>query len=95
MFDRDGDDIYTTLKIPYSMLVLGGETQAPTIDGDIKIRIRSGTQPGTMLRIREKGVPSLRGRSRGDEYIRINVAVPEKIGREQRNLIEELKKEGI
>jgi len=94
-FDRDGDNIYATLKVPYSMLVLGGEAQAPTIDGDIKIRIRSGTQPGTMLRIREKGVPRLRGRGRGDEYIRINVLVSERLSREQRRLIEELKEKKL
>ncbi|MCJ7805342.1 DnaJ domain-containing protein [Patescibacteria group bacterium] len=94
-FDRDGDDIYATLKVPYSMLVLGGETQAPTIDGDIKIRIRPGTQPGTMLRIREKGVPRLHGRGRGDEYIRINILVPDKPTREQKHLIEEMGKRGL
>lgn len=94
-FDRDGDDIYTTLTVPYSMAVLGGELEAPTVDGDIKIRIRPGTQPGTMLRIREKGVSRLRGRGRGDEYIRINIAVPERLNREQRRVVEELGEKGF
>lgn len=95
IFERDGEDIYTTIVVPYSKLVLGGETKAQTIDGDIKIRIRPGTQPGTMLRIREKGAPSVRGRGRGDEYIRINILVPEKLSRDQKRLIEEMDKQGF
>ncbi len=95
IFERDGDDIYTTIMVPYSRLVLGGEAIAPTIDGDIKIRIRQGAQPGTMLRIREKGVSRLHGRGRGDEYIRINILVPDRPTRQQKRLIEEMEKEGL
>ncbi|MBI4153560.1 DnaJ domain-containing protein [Candidatus Woesebacteria bacterium] len=95
IFERDGDDVFVRVVIPYSLAVLGGEIKVPTIDGDVKIRVRPGTQSGTMVRLREHGALRLRGRGHGDEYVRINVLVSEKLTREQKNLIEELKKEGL
>lgn len=95
VFERDGEDIYVKMEIPYSMAALGGDIDVPTIDGDIKIRVRPGTQPGTMIRLRERGVPHLRGRGKGDEYVRINVVIPEKLNREQKRLIEEMEEQGI
>lgn len=95
VFERDGENIFVKVGIPYSLATLGGEIKIPTIDGEVKIRIRPGTQSGIMLRLREQGVPRLRGRGRGDQYVRINVLVPEKFTREQRNLLEELKKNNL
>lgn len=95
IFERDGADIFVKIAIPYSLAVLGGNLEVPTINGETKIRIRPGTQSGTMIRLRGKGAPYLRGRGRGDEYIKINVAVPEKPTREQRKMIEELKDKGL
>lgn len=95
IFERDGDDIYVRLAIPFSLAALGGQVDVPTVDGKTKIRIRPGTQTQTMVRLRGKGSPSLRGGGRGDEYVRINVAVPERLTREQRNLIEELQNEDL
>jgi len=95
IFERDGDDIFARVAIPYSLAVLGGTIEVPTIDGGVKIRVRPGTQSGTMVRLREQGVSRLRGRGRGDEYIRINVLVPEKLTREHKSVIEELKKVGL
>ncbi len=95
IFERQDDDIYVSVGIPFSMAVLGGEIEVPTIDGEVKIRIRPGTQSSTMMRLREHGVPHLHGRGRGDEYIRINVAIPEKLNRNQKDLIEEMKEEGL
>lgn len=94
-FERQDDDIYVSVGIPFSLAVLGGEIEVPTIDGDLKLKIRSGTQGGTMMRLRERGVKHLRGRGRGDEYIRINVIVPEKLNRNQKDLIENMKEEGL
>lgn len=95
VFDRDGADIFVKMAIPYSLSVLGGSLKIPTIDGDTKIKIRKGTQSGIMIRLRGKGAPHIRGRGNGDQYIRINVAVPEKLTKEQKNLIKELEKEGL
>lgn len=95
IFDRDGDDIYVTVGIPFSLAVLGGEIKVPTIDGEVKVRVRAGTQSGTMMRLKEQGVPHLQGRGKGDEYIKIAIATPEKLNRNQKSLIEEMKEEGL
>jgi molecular chaperone DnaJ len=65
LFERDGNDIYLKLAISYSLAALGGEVEVPTVDGSVKIRIRPGTQPGTMMRLRGKGAPILRIHARG------------------------------
>ncbi len=95
LFERQDDDIYVTVGIPFSLAVLGGEIKVPTIEGEIKIRIRAGTQSGVMMRLREQGVPHLHGRGKGDEYVRINVIIPEKLNRNQKSLIDEMKEEGL
>jgi DnaJ-class molecular chaperone len=95
LFERQDDDIYVTVVIPFSLSVLGGEIEVPTIDGNIKLRVRPGTQGGTMMRLRERGVPHLHGRGKGDEYVRINVLIPEKLNREQKRIVEEMKEEGL
>src|SRR4030042_4667578 len=91
LFERKDDDIYVSIAVPFSLAVLGGEIEVPTIEDKIKIRIRPGTQSGTMMRLRERGVPHLHGRGKGDEYVRINVLIPEKLSREQKQIIEEMK----
>lgn len=95
MFDREREDIYIKFGIPFSLACLGGEVKVPTIDNDVKIRIRPGTQSGTIIRLRGKGIQNPRGRGKGDQYVRIFVAVPEKIGRDQKKIIEKLKKQGF
>jgi molecular chaperone DnaJ len=95
IFERDGSDIYVKVAVPFSLATLGGQIEVPTVEGDVKIRLRSGTQSGTMMRLRGKGAPSIHGRGRGDEYVRINVVIPERLSREQKRLIEELKDEGL
>ena len=95
IFDREGSDIFVKIGIPFSLATLGGEVKVPTVDGDVKIRIRPGTQSGKLVRLRGKGVSSPYRRAKGDEYIRIFVAVPEKLSRSQKRIVEELKKEGF
>jgi DnaJ-class molecular chaperone len=95
IFERDGEDIYIKMAIPFSLATLGGEIKVPTISGEVKIRVRPGTQSGTMVRLREKGVVRIRSRGKGDEYVKLNVLVPEKIDKDQKNLIEELQKMGM
>jgi len=95
IFERENSDIIVRVSIPFSLAVLGGGLEVPTVEGEVKIRIRPGTQAGTVIRLRGKGVPHPRGRRRGDEYIRINVLVPERPSREQKRLIEELGETGL
>ena len=94
-FERDGADIYSRVNIPYSLAVLGGEIGILTVQGVIKVKIRGGTPSGTMVRLRGKGVKNLRGGGNGDHYIKIQIGVPQKLTRDQRQLIEEMKIEKL
>jgi len=95
IFERDGADIYVREIIPFSLATLGGNVDVPTVDGSVKIKIRPGTQSGTMVRLRGKGAPYLRGRGHGDEYVRLIVGIPEKPTREQKKLVEEMRDKGL
>src|SRR5258708_205964 len=95
VFERDGDDIYIRASIPFSVAALGGEIKVSTIDELVKVKVRAGTVTGTMLRLKGVGVPHLRGRGRGDEYVRITVEVPQRLNRNQRKIVEELREEGL
>ncbi len=95
IFERQDDDIYVSVGIPFSLAVTGGEIKVPTIEGELNLRIRPGTQSGTMMRLRERGVAHLHGRGKGDEYVRINIVVPERLSRSQKNLVEEMREEGL
>ncbi len=91
-FQRDGPDVFVNHKIPLSMAILGGTTEVPTIDGKVKLRVRSGTQPGTMVRLRGRGIRNLRGFGRGNQYVRLQVKIPEKLTREQREALKKFEK---
>jgi len=95
IFERDGADVFMKLTIPYSLAALGGEIEVPTLDGEIKIRIKKGTQSGTMIRLRGKGAPRLRGRGKGDEYVRVLVVIPQKLTKEQKRIVEKMKKKDL
>lgn len=92
-FQREGFDIIATKEISFAQAALGGEVNIETIDGDLKLRIPSGTQPGTAIRLRGKGVPHVHGGGRGDHYVRIKVTVPKHLTRSQKGLLEEFEKE--
>lgn len=89
IFRRDGYDVYVDQEIPFTMAVLGGNAQVKTIDGTLTLKIRPGTQPNTMVRLREQGIPYLQRHGKGDEYIRLIVKVPEHLSRRQKELMEE------
>ena len=94
-FHREGDDIITEEEIPFSMAALGGVLDVPTVDESVKIRIQPGTQPGTLIRLRGKGVPHVRGNGRGDQYVKVQLKVPTHLSRRQRELLEELEETAI
>lgn len=91
-FRRDGYDLFVDHQIPFTLAALGGNTKVPTVEGKIKIKIRPGTQPMTMIRLRGKGVPYLRRSGSGDLYIRLIVKIPDNLNREQKKLLEKFKK---
>lgn len=92
-FGREGYDIISEKEISYPQAALGDELSVETIDGDVKIRIPAGTQPGTLIRLSGRGVPRLQGSGRGDHYVKVRVVVPKKLSKRQRELLEELNQE--
>lgn len=90
-FVREGDDVIVETDISFADATLGMVAEVPTIDGPLKVRIQPGTQPGTIIRLRGKGVPHIRIGGRGDEYVKINVRVPAHLTRRQKEIFEELR----
>lgn len=90
-FKRDGQDVFLDYEIPFTMAALGGEIKVPTVDqSSIKLKIRPGTQPNTMIRLKDKGIPYIQRKSRGDAYIRLIVKVPTQLSREAKDLLKKL-----
>jgi len=99
-FKRDGLDIFIDEPISFSQAALGSVVIVPTIDGELKLKVRPGTQSGTLIRLRGQGMPVLRGgglprrqAGRGDQYVRLIINIPEHLSRRQRQLLEEFENE--
>jgi molecular chaperone DnaJ len=90
VFKRQGDDILFDLSINIAQAALGDEVEVPTVDGTAKVKVPAGTQSGRVIRLKERGVPHLRGHGRGDQQVRLRVAVPQQLTDEQRELFERL-----
>lgn len=91
-FTREGDDLYTTVVCDLYTLLLGGEAVVPTIDGSLKAKVKAGTQPGTKLRLRGKGMPHYRREGAGDLIVEIKVVLPQ-LNAEQMEMVKKLKAE--
>ena len=89
-FRRRDNDILLDLNINIAQATLGAEVQVPTVDGDVKLKIPAGTQPGKIIRMRARGVPHLRSNSRGDQLVIVNVTIPKRLDVEERELFEKL-----
>ena len=89
-FERRGNDLYTKVPVTVAEASLGAKIEVPTIDGRSLVRIPPGTNSGRTLRLKEKGVPSVRKGARGDQYVEIQVMVPEPTDERVRNLMKEL-----
>lgn len=85
---RDGEDLVHRMRINFVEAALGVEAEVPTLDGTAPVRIEPGTQPGTTLRLRGEGMPRMRRRGRGDLKVVVDVMVPTRLTREQRELLE-------
>ncbi|MBG6083355.1 molecular chaperone DnaJ [Zhihengliuella flava] len=90
IFERDGNDLHATMPIPMTAAVLGTDLKFETFDGEQDITVDPGTQSGTKVRLRELGVPRLRGSGRGDLVVHFQVETPTKLTDEQRALVEQL-----
>ena len=92
-FERRGDDLYTVVPITVTEAALGAKIEVPTLDGRSLLRVPPGTNSGQKLRLREKGVPSVRQPGkRGDLYVELQVVVPKPVDERVRNLLRELAK---
>ena len=89
-FRRRDNDILLDLNINVAQATLGDEVEVPTVDGNASLRIPAGTQPGKVIRMRNKGVPHLRSNNRGDQLVIVNISIPTAINDEQRELFEML-----
>ncbi len=88
VFDRQGDDIHITLPITIDEAVLGGKVPAPTIDGGVNVSVPAGTSSGKTLRLRGKGVKKRGSSDRGDQFIELTVAMPNKVDDELKQFME-------
>jgi curved DNA-binding protein len=95
LYARDGDDLIVERRIHFTEAALGTSLEVPTLDGNRRIKVPAGIQPGTKIRLKGFGFPHLGGTGRGDCYVRIGVTVPEQLTGEQRQLLEELAKKGL
>jgi len=89
-FEREGNDLHCVVPVSYAQAALGTEIMVPTFEGDHKLKVPEGTQSGTAFRIKNKGVPVLQGRGKGDLYVEVRVQTPSKLTKRQRELLLEL-----
>ena len=89
-FKRERDDLFVDQPISFTLAALGGKTEVPTVDGKLKLKVRAGTQSHTLIRLRGEGVPHIRGGGKGDLYVRLIVEVPEKLSKDQKNILKQL-----
>ncbi|HCY58535.1 MAG TPA: molecular chaperone DnaJ [Opitutae bacterium] len=92
-FERDGDDLFHELNIPFTLAVLGGTVNVPTLEKKVSLKIPAGTQSNKTFRIKDKGMPNLRAKNRfGDLYVKITIHVPSKLTADQRSKLVEFAK---
>ena len=91
-FKRDGVNLFCEVPVNFTTLALGGEIVVPTLDGSETVKVPEGTQTGTTMRLKSKGLPDVNGRGKGDLFATVQVQTPKKLNKEQRQLLEQLSK---
>jgi molecular chaperone DnaJ len=92
LFERHGDDLLLSVSVAPSDLALGAKVEVPTLDGRVSLKIPAGTQSHKIFRMRARGIPHLHGRGSGDQLVRIIAWTPQKLGDEEKELHERLRK---
>lgn len=90
VFSRQGDDLHCRVSLPMTAAALGTHVSLKTLDGEEGIEVKAGTQPGTVLRVRDRGVPHLRGAGRGDLHVHLEVKTPTRLDPDQEKVLREL-----
>ena len=92
VFTRKGKDVYVTEKIPYTTAILGGEAEFQTLYGRVKCQVPAGSQAGTKIKLRGKGVPAMKGKGAcGDEYVTLQISVPKNVSEKEKELLKQLR----
>ena len=93
LYERRGDDLVVDVPVTFAEAALGTTLDVPTPDGTVSLKVKPGTQDATLLRVKGKGAPKLKGSGRGDVLARIRVAVPKRLKKRERELLEELQRQ--
>ena len=93
VFTREGYDVICEVKVSFAQAALGAKVQVPTLEGKVEMDVPTGTQSGTYFRLKEKGIPHLRGYGRGDQHVKVIVVTPKTLTNKQRELLLEYAKE--
>src|SRR5438094_7039066 len=89
-FERQGNDLHCVVPVSFTQVALGAEIKVPTLEGEHTLKMPEGTQSGTVLKVRNKGVPVLNGHGKGDLFVEVRVQTPSRLTKRQRELLEEL-----
>jgi molecular chaperone DnaJ len=89
LFQRQGTDVICEIPITFVQATLGSELEVPTLDGKVKYSIPEGTQSGTVFRLKNKGIPHIRGYGRGDQYVKVMVEVPKNLSEKQKEILKQ------
>jgi molecular chaperone DnaJ len=89
-FERQGNDLYCVVPVSFTQAAVGTEIEVPTLEGEQTLKIPEGTQSGTVLKLRGKGVPVLNGHGKGNLFVEVRVQTPTKLTKRQRELLQEL-----
>lgn len=90
VFQRDGDDLHLEARVPYHLMAMGGTFKVDGPAGDVEVHVSAGTQSGTLIPFRGRGMASVSGRGKGTLYVRVVVEVPKKLSKDQKKLVEQL-----
>ena len=93
IFERNGDDIYVKISIPFTVAALGGEVEVPTLEEKARLKIPAGTQNNTIFRMNGKGISYLHGHGSGNENVEVVIEIPERLSKKQKELLKEFEKE--
>ena len=92
IFTRRGNDVWCEMPITFTQAALGADVTVPTLDGKVQYHVHEGTQPGDVFKLKGRGIQSLNGRGRGDQYVQVTVEVPKNLSKRQRELLAEFEK---
>ena len=90
IFKRDGNDVFVVQDISITQAILGDDLEVPTLTGSLKVKVKPGTQPGTLVRLKNQGIKDVNGHGQGDFYIRLNIVIPTRLSSKQKDLLKEL-----